>query len=108
MLGKKWKPNYATIEEVPAENMSYVEENTTTNDGDVENQKRKKKKIQKLSTKGILSRYKSISSFGLPLPTSLADVVESLIGSAYLHGGFSLNYECIKFGTEVRTTAGTD
>ena len=27
----------------------------------------------------------------------LADVVESLIGAAYLHGGFHLGYECIKF-----------
>jgi endoribonuclease Dicer len=30
-------------------------------------------------------------------PLVLADVVESLIGAAYLHGGFSLGYECIKF-----------
>jgi hypothetical protein len=30
-------------------------------------------------------------------PSVLADVVESLIGAAYLHGGFSLGYECIKF-----------
>jgi endoribonuclease Dicer len=27
----------------------------------------------------------------------LADVVESLIGTAYLHGGFELGYECMKF-----------
>ena len=33
----------------------------------------------------------------IPGPLVLADVVESLIGAAYLHGGFSLGYECIKF-----------
>lgn len=27
----------------------------------------------------------------------LADVVESIIGAAYLHGGFSLGYECTKY-----------
>ena len=41
---------------------------------------------------------KSISSLRLTRGSLvLADVVESLIGSAYLHGGFSLGYECIKF-----------
>ena len=64
MLGKKWKPNYATIEEAPAENMSNVEEDTTTDDSDVEKQKRKKKKIQKLSTNGIVSGFKSTLLFG--------------------------------------------
>ena len=33
----------------------------------------------------------------IPGPLVLADIVESLIGAAYLHGGFSLGYECIKF-----------
>lgn len=32
-----------------------------------------------------------------PVQSVLADIVESLIGAAYLHGGFSLGYECIKF-----------
>ena len=54
MLGKRWKPNYATIEEVPAENMNPVVEDTTIDDSDVAEQKKKKKKIQKLSTKGIV------------------------------------------------------
>jgi hypothetical protein len=64
MLGKKWKPNYATIEEAPAENKSPVVEDATTDDGDVAEQtKKKKKKIQKLSTKGIVARFKSIFSF---------------------------------------------
>jgi hypothetical protein len=65
MLVKKWKPNYATIEEALAENISPVGEDTTVDDGDVAEQKKKKKiKGQKLSTKGIFSRFKSVSSCG--------------------------------------------
>ena len=65
MLGKKWKPNYATIEEAPAKNMSPVEEDTTTDEADVAEQKEKEKKnIQKLSTKGIVTKVKSVSSYG--------------------------------------------
>jgi hypothetical protein len=61
MLGKKWKPNYATVEEAPAENVSPVGEDTTVDDGDVAEQKKKKKKIsQQLSTKGIVSRFKKV------------------------------------------------
>ena len=57
MLGRRWKPNYAKIEEAPAENKSPVGEDTTMEDGDVpeQQQKRKKKKSQQLSTKGIVS-----------------------------------------------------
>jgi hypothetical protein len=62
MLVKKWKPNYGTIEEAPAENISPVREDTTMEDADVAEQKKKKKKSQQLSTKGIVSRFKSISS----------------------------------------------
>ncbi|KAF8814056.1 P-loop containing nucleoside triphosphate hydrolase protein [Phlegmacium glaucopus] len=79
MLGKKWKPNYSTIEEAPVENISPVEEDTVMDGGLAEMKKKKKKKSQQLSTK------------------VLADIVESLIGAAYLHGGFSLGYECLKF-----------
>ena len=67
MLVKKWKPNYATIEEAPTENISPVREDTTTmdDDDDVAEQKKKKKKSQQLSTKGIVSRFKkSIPSCG--------------------------------------------
>jgi hypothetical protein len=65
MLLKKWKPKYAAIEEAPAENMSPVKEDTTMDDGDVaEQKKKKKKKSQQLSTKGIFSKFKSISSYG--------------------------------------------
>jgi hypothetical protein len=65
MLGKKWKPNYATIEEAPAENMSPVREDTTTDDSDTaEQKKKKKKKSQQLSTKGIVSISKCNLSCG--------------------------------------------
>ena len=57
MLVNKWKPNYATIEEAPAENTSPVEEDTTKDDGVVAKQK-KKKISQQLSTKGIVSRFR--------------------------------------------------
>ena len=61
MLVKKWKPNYATIEEAPAENISLVKEDTTMDNGDVVEQKmkkkEKKKKSQQLSTKGVISRF---------------------------------------------------
>ena len=100
MLGKKSKPNYATIEEVPAENASPVKEDATMDDSDVAEQKKKKKKSQQLSTKGIIFRSKILHLAANLCPLVLADVVESLIGAAYaayLHGGFSLDYECIKF-----------
>ena len=32
----------------------------------------------------------------IPSPLVLADVVESLISAAYLHGGFPLVHECIR------------
>ena len=59
MLGKKWIPNYVTIEEAPAENMSPVEE--TMIDGS-DFAKKKKKKSQKLSTKGIPFRTQNTLS----------------------------------------------
>ena len=99
MLGKKWKPDYATIEEAPAENLSPIDEDTSMDEeGDVAEQKKKKKKIQKLSTKGIVSKVEKYFILCSNLCSLvLADVVESLIGAAYLYGGFSLGYECIKF-----------
>ena len=45
--------------------MSPVEEDTTTDEADVAEQKEKEKKnIQKLSTKGIVTKVKSVSSYG--------------------------------------------
>ena len=69
MLVKKWKPNYATIEEAQAEKISPDREleDATLDDGDVAEQKKKKKKkdkSQRLSTKGIISRFKSTSYCG--------------------------------------------
>ena len=66
MVVKKWKPKYATIEEAVAEIISPVGEDTTVDDGNVAEQKKKKKKKKsnQLSTKGIISRFESVSSCG--------------------------------------------
>ncbi|KAH6911557.1 hypothetical protein BKA70DRAFT_1185253 [Coprinopsis sp. MPI-PUGE-AT-0042] len=102
MLGKKWKPKYGVVDsltspteersptpvqaavqvaEAPIDSMIVEEGGSKLIDNARERKKKKKKRQQKkaLSTK------------------VLADVVESLIGAAYLHGGFDLGYECIKF-----------
>ncbi|KAG5643730.1 hypothetical protein DXG03_009720 [Asterophora parasitica] len=71
MLGKKWKPGYLTMEGADDPQPMAVEE--------MDDKKKKRKQRQELSTK------------------VLADVVESLIGAAYLHGGFDLGYQCAKF-----------
>lgn len=63
----------------------------------LEKSRRKKKKRgtkQDLSTKGIF--HILLMFYATDPPTVLADVVESLIGAAYIHGGFSLGYECAK------------
>ncbi|KAJ7494794.1 hypothetical protein B0H11DRAFT_2156090 [Mycena galericulata] len=74
LLGKKWKPSYFTA---GTPSTTDVEEDP---DVDMNDGKRKKKgKSQDLSTK------------------VLADVVESLIGAVYLHGGFDLALECARF-----------
>ncbi|KAH9482151.1 Dicer-like protein 2 [Psilocybe cubensis] len=89
MLGKKWKPKYfTTIKGAIADATSPLTENASETgtpapegkkpDND-KSKKKKSKKPQQLSTK------------------VLADVVESVIGAAYLHGGFELGYECVKF-----------
>ncbi|KAF9553265.1 P-loop containing nucleoside triphosphate hydrolase protein [Agrocybe pediades] len=88
MLGKKWKPKYftvqggsndqtpsPTVEESPTAIAASQEQSKERQIG----KKKKSKKDQQLSTK------------------VLADVVESVIGAAFLHGGFSFGYECIKF-----------
>ncbi|TFY79805.1 hypothetical protein EWM64_g4204 [Hericium alpestre] len=86
---KKWKPRYGTVAEVvvvaegPPPPPPKIE---AKDEADKENKKpekedkakRRKRMSQELSTK------------------VLADVVESLIGAAYLHGSFDLATECIK------------
>ncbi|KAF8965408.1 hypothetical protein BDZ97DRAFT_1658958 [Flammula alnicola] len=88
MLGKKWKPRYFTIKEAANPPLSPVVQPTDqpmqqhedkVEDTNTTPKKKKSKKSQQLSTK------------------VLADVVESIIGAAYLHGSFDLGYECIKF-----------
>ncbi|KAJ7158709.1 hypothetical protein C8R46DRAFT_1002374 [Mycena filopes] len=72
LIGKKWKPKYFAPSVI-----TDVEEDP---DQDMEAVKGKKKaKGQDLSTK------------------VLADVVESLIGAVYLHGGFDYAFECARF-----------
>ncbi|KAG6876294.1 hypothetical protein C0993_004231 [Termitomyces sp. T159_Od127] len=73
MLGKKWKPDYI-VPDVTAKT-----ETQATIPIDRKNNEKKGKKEQELSTK------------------VLADVVESLIGAAYLHGGFDLGYHCARY-----------
>ncbi|KAF9464051.1 hypothetical protein BDZ94DRAFT_1257432 [Collybia nuda] len=80
MLGKKWKPMYLTNQDT----MDTPADTTTENDieppqNESGKSKKKPKQRQELSTK------------------VLADVIESLIGAAYIHGSFDLGYECAKF-----------
>ncbi|KAJ6494868.1 hypothetical protein C8R47DRAFT_1043561 [Mycena vitilis] len=79
LLGKKWKPSYLSTS--ASEAITEGEENTEVEMDDVNGKKKKKKKgkSQELSTK------------------VLADVVESLIGAVYLHGGFEFALMCAKF-----------
>ncbi|KAJ6513203.1 hypothetical protein C8R45DRAFT_891160 [Mycena sanguinolenta] len=69
LLGKKWKPSYFTEGKEPARVQDEVRVDA----------KGKKAKSQELSTK------------------VLADVVESLIGAVYLHGGFDYAFMCTRF-----------
>ena len=123
MMGKKWKPSYLsgrekahnsppsspTIEKIKedqkagVDNKPIVEEkgdgNAYTEEGresQGEGKRKKRAKQQELSTKGTL-----IIEIQIPPRISfaivLADVIESMIGAAYLHGGFDLGYECAKF-----------
>ncbi|KXN86833.1 Dicer-like protein 2 [Leucoagaricus sp. SymC.cos] len=97
MLGRKWKPKYvakallgpaeiADKPDVEPQPMALEEselevalsEESSRNMESANFKKKKKAKKQDLSTK------------------TLADVVESLIGAAYIHGGFALGYECAK------------
>ncbi|KAI0647805.1 P-loop containing nucleoside triphosphate hydrolase protein [Trametes meyenii] len=77
---RKWKPHYTTLTQGPSDegvDEQVVEEmlDVAQNDKD---DKKKKKRAEELSTK------------------MLADVVESLIGAAYEHGGFDLAIDCAK------------
>ncbi|KAF8165137.1 hypothetical protein B0H34DRAFT_830272 [Crassisporium funariophilum] len=82
MLGKKWKPQYFTVPDTLTNTSTDSATDIHAKDVDESTpakEKKKKKKSAQLSTK------------------VLADVVESLIGASYLHAGFSLGYECIKY-----------
>ncbi|PFH49493.1 hypothetical protein AMATHDRAFT_63058 [Amanita thiersii Skay4041] len=70
LISKKWRPLYEAVIVPPGSSPPESE-------GDGKN--KKASKTQSLSTK------------------VLADVVESLIGAAYIHGGLDLGYDCIQF-----------
>jgi len=112
MLGRKWKPRYFSLPEVldpdEKERMSGVEVVLTGHDtglsssaNEIEdpakprNRKKKKSKSNRLSTKGrFATKVQVLSDENF---TVLADVVESIIGAAYLHGDLPLGYECVKY-----------
>ena len=123
LMGKKWKPSYLSRPEMahhsppPSPTIAKTKENqkaevdnkpsvgemghgnANTEEGQKSREERKRKKPakqQELSTKGTLIIEIQIlprTSFAIVL----ADVIESTIGAAYLHGGFDLGYECAKF-----------
>ncbi|EGO19166.1 hypothetical protein SERLADRAFT_443209 [Serpula lacrymans var. lacrymans S7.9] len=69
---RKWTPRYCT----PPQNEDQIKEEVEVEGSD---SRKSRAVIEELSTK------------------MLADVVESLIGAAYEHGGFDLGIECAKF-----------
>ena len=71
---KKFKPLYLSAPEEPV--VTPANPLQATNDGPVVEGGKTRKEVEELSTK------------------MLADVVESLIGAAYLHGGFDLGVSC--------------
>ena len=71
---QRWKPRHAS--DPPG--FLFEESPSLDTSGMTEKQKRRAKAARNLSTK------------------VLADVVEALIGAAYLHGGFALGIECMK------------
>ncbi|KAK2462688.1 hypothetical protein APHAL10511_005304 [Amanita phalloides] len=81
LISKKWKPVYEStllIQEPPPE--------PKIEDEQKDRKAKKARKTQQLSTK------------------VLADVVEAVIGAAYIHGGLDLGFECIrlfKFGMKL-------
>ncbi|PBL04406.1 P-loop containing nucleoside triphosphate hydrolase protein [Armillaria gallica] len=78
LLSKKWKPAYMHST-TPIREKKLAEVVATVPTKNEAKAKKAKKTAGELSTK------------------VLADVVESTIGAAYLHGGFELGYECAKF-----------
>ncbi|KAI4526765.1 P-loop containing nucleoside triphosphate hydrolase protein [Schizophyllum commune Loenen D] len=100
LLSKKWIPKYIQPEPlvIPKENEEPAEENVvlpakeeaTEPEKETKDAKKSKKDANKLSTK------------------VLADVIESLIGAAYVHGGLSLGRACAQLfdlGMKWDTTA---
>ncbi|SJK99468.1 uncharacterized protein ARMOST_02770 [Armillaria ostoyae] len=78
LLSKKWKPAYMNST-APISEKKLAEAVATVPTKNEAKAKKAKRTVGELSTK------------------VLADVVESTMGAAYLHGGFELGYECAKF-----------
>ncbi|THU86774.1 P-loop containing nucleoside triphosphate hydrolase protein [Dendrothele bispora CBS 962.96] len=82
MLGKKWKPQYEGARFQPETSTTGGPEFVDAEQASTKAQKKKKKK-----SKNSEQMSKKV----------LADVIESLIGAAYLTGGLDLGCECVKF-----------
>ncbi|KAK0472051.1 hypothetical protein IW261DRAFT_1343854 [Armillaria novae-zelandiae] len=78
LISRKWRPAYMNSI-APISEKKLTETVATVPTKSEAKAKKAKKTVGQLSTK------------------VLADVVESTIGAAYLHGGFELGYECAKF-----------
>ncbi|KAG7442304.1 P-loop containing nucleoside triphosphate hydrolase protein [Guyanagaster necrorhizus] len=77
-LSKKWKP-------------AYMHSNTTIRENQVA------EVVATVPTKNEAKKKRAKKVAGALSTKVLADVVESTIGAAYMHGGFELGYECAKF-----------
>ncbi|KAJ3994224.1 hypothetical protein F5050DRAFT_1809806 [Lentinula boryana] len=104
LVGKKWKPLYVSptvpsekgpSEPDPEQDKKYdamdvestevtASSNSLTKDASKTTDEKKKKKKRPKDPHQLSTKV-------------LADVIESLIGAAYVHGGLSLGYECISF-----------
>ncbi|KAJ4485529.1 hypothetical protein J3R30DRAFT_3696891 [Lentinula aciculospora] len=95
LVGKKWKPLYVSRPAPPGMTSTQEQDqtdgttNTTSNPPnnkatEKQDDKKKKKKKQANDPQQLSTKV-------------LADVVESLIGAAYIHGGLALGYECASF-----------
>lgn len=72
-------------------------ETVPTNSSEKPKEKKKSKKnSNQLSTKGMFAKLYAERSLTVKYVV-LADVIESTAGAAYLHGGFDLGYECLRF-----------
>ncbi|KAF9525584.1 hypothetical protein CPB83DRAFT_796071 [Crepidotus variabilis] len=107
MLGKKWKPHYFSAIATPetprtttAAAVAPIDEASqapkSLQDDAIETDDRRIQGTSKPSTSPHKKKKSKKSSKQLSTKI-LADVVESVIGAAFLHGGLDLGYEAVKF-----------